>query len=111
MIVSLTSDQRGWLVQPSEERCWFAVRRRENEMIVTLNRDQHSYLVGMHSEGEAYWLSPGALRYLREHTDYEPYEMERVSFYTVERLLATGHLRHMKDAPWPVGSFDEEFAP
>ena len=69
-------------------------------MIVSMWRDRHSWFLGLHSAdsaGEAYWLSPGGLRYLRKHTDYEPEVMDRVSFYTVERLWATGHLRHLKD--------------
>ena len=80
-------------------------------MIVTLERDQHSWFLRDHSEGQGYWLSPGALRYLREHTDYDPDGMARVSFYTVERLWATGHLRELKKRPWPIGSFDEDFRP
>lgn len=81
-------------------------------MIVSLRRDRFSWFLGLHAEGEEpYWLSPGALRYLREHTDYEPDEMERVSFHTVEELWATGHLRHLKDRPLPIGSFDEDFVP
>jgi hypothetical protein len=86
-------------------------------MIVSLERDQHNWFLREHSEGKGHWLSPGALRYLREHTDYEPEvmgrnmgrNMARVSFYTVERLWATGHLRELKDRPWPIGSFDEDF--
>ena len=81
-------------------------------MIVSLKRDQFSWFLGVHAEGEkGYSLSPGALRYLREHTDYEPYDMECVSFYTVDQLWATKHLRHLKDRPWPIGSFDEDFVP
>ena len=81
-------------------------------MIVSLRRDRHSWFLGLHSEGEeAHWLSPGALRYLRAHTDYEPEGMERVSFYTVEQLWATSHLRHLKDRPLPIGSFDDAFVP
>ena len=83
-------------------------------MIVSMWRDRHSWFLGLHSAdsaGEAYWLSPGGLRYLRKHTDYEPEVMHRVSFYTVEQLWATGHLRHLKDRPLPIGSFDEDFVP
>ena len=80
-------------------------------MIVTLERDQHSWFLRDRSEGQGYWLSPGALRYLREHTDSDPDGMARVSFYTVERLWATKHLRELKNRPWPIGSFDEDFRP
>jgi hypothetical protein len=68
-------------------------------MIVTLERDQHSWFLRDHSEGQGYWLSPGALRYLRKHTDYEPDGMARVSFYTVERLWATEAFARVEKSP------------
>ncbi|OYV35048.1 MAG: hypothetical protein B7Z80_19545 [Rhodospirillales bacterium 20-64-7] len=79
-------------------------------MIVTLRRDDMSYFVEPHSQGEATWMSPGAYVYLLAHTDYRVFEMHRVSFYLVERMLELGHMRPMKQAP-PLGEFLDEFQP
>lgn len=79
-------------------------------MIVSLRRDEFSYLVEPHSQGEAHWMSPGAYIYLLDHTDYRVHRMHRVSVYLVERMRELGHLRPMKQAP-PLGTFLEEFKP
>lgn len=80
-------------------------------MIVIVSRDRFSHFLSPHhSDLEAHWLSPGALEYLRRHTDYKPFEMERVSDYIVQRMRELGHLRPMHSAP-PLGTFTEAFDP
>ena len=76
-----------------------------------LHQDQHSYLMMPHCcFSEPLWLSPGAYRYLLEHTDYHVNHMQRVSFYLVQRMRETGHLRPLEEAP-RTGTFQEEFRP
>jgi hypothetical protein len=80
-------------------------------MIVLVSRDRFSHhLTPHHGDCEGSWLSPGALEYLRRHTDYEPFRMERVSDYLVQRMRALGHLRAMAQAP-PLGAFTQPFDP
>jgi hypothetical protein len=87
-----------------------ALGHQQATMIVELHRDEHSWLMMPHSLSEPLWLSPGAYRYLLEHTDYHVNHMQRVSFYLVQRMRETGHLRPLEEAP-PTGSFQEEFRP
>ena len=80
-------------------------------MIVQLHRDEFGWLMMPHCcFSEPLWLSPGAYRYLLEHTDYHVQHMQRVSSHLVQRMRETGHLRPLKKAP-PTGTFQDEFRP
>ena len=79
-------------------------------MIVAISRiNSHYQRVYPHHDGlEAWWLSPGALEFLRTNYGYRPWCVDIIPVVVLETMKMRGHLRKMRDAP-PLGTFLEPF--
>ena len=73
-------------------------------MIVIFERRDGYTLMRPHGDQpDPWWLSAGALEYLRE-AGYEPYIMEHISEYLVDIFKESGDLRPLAEAP-PTGTW------
>ena len=69
-------------------------------MIVIFERRPGYILMRPHGDQpDPWWLSSGALEYLREYTDYSPYKCEHISQYLIDLFTASGDLRPLAKAP------------
>ena len=69
-------------------------------MIVTILETPVYILMAPHGdEPNPWWLSAGALEYLRKYTSYEPHICHHISNYLVNRFIQMGDLRPLSKAP------------
>ena len=77
-------------------------------MIVIFERRDGYTLMRPHGDQpDPWWLSAGALEYLRK-AGYEPYIMEHISEYLINMFIESGDLRPLAEAPL-TGTWDKIF--